>query len=189
MIKPSDKFKNIFNFEWDASEDTSNDINPLYSKRLEPQLLFGRGFKAGIDIKEQKRQSQVYDDLLTKRDHFNDKADDIKDRKRGKKEENDKNDKNKQSLAEKFRGLGEDNIHWSKKTLNEMTERDWRIFREDHEIIIKGGRVPNPLRSWEEGNHPNYIINAVKTANYKILTSTSAFNGCCHSLRLQHLIK
>ena len=30
MIKPSEKFKNIFNFEWDTSEDTSFDINPLY---------------------------------------------------------------------------------------------------------------------------------------------------------------
>ncbi len=30
LLKPSEKFKNIFNFEWDASEDTSVDTNPLY---------------------------------------------------------------------------------------------------------------------------------------------------------------
>lgn len=30
MTKPSEKFKNIFNFEWDNSEDTAADINPLY---------------------------------------------------------------------------------------------------------------------------------------------------------------
>lgn len=29
-----------------------------------------------------------------------------------------------------------------------MTERDWRIFREDNEIYVKGGRVPNPIREW-----------------------------------------
>lgn len=28
--------------------------------------------------------------------------------------------------------------HWSKKTLSEMNERDWRIFREDYGISIKG---------------------------------------------------
>ena len=32
-----------------------------------------------------------------------------------------------------------------------MSERDWRIFREDHEIYIKGGQnCPNPVRSWDE---------------------------------------
>ena len=28
-IQPSDKFK--FNFDWDAAEDTSKDLNPLYN--------------------------------------------------------------------------------------------------------------------------------------------------------------
>lgn len=31
-----------------------------------------------------------------------------------------------------------------------MTTRDWRIFREDMDIVIKGGRVPNPMREWNE---------------------------------------
>jgi len=48
-----------------------------------------------------------------------------------------------------------------------MNERDWRIFREDHDIIIKGGRVPNPMRNWYEGDLPNYIIEAVNLAGYK----------------------
>ncbi len=52
MIKPSEKFRNIFNFDWDKAEDTSYDINPLYAKRLEPNLLFGRGLVAGCDTKE-----------------------------------------------------------------------------------------------------------------------------------------
>ena len=72
VLKPSEKFKNIFNFEWDSSEDTSYDANPLYinnlelliiyfmnrySHRHEENLLFGRGLKAGIDIREQKKNS------------------------------------------------------------------------------------------------------------------------------------
>lgn len=27
-----------------------------------------------------------------------------------------------------------------------MSERDWRIFREDNNIIIKGAKVPKPMR-------------------------------------------
>jgi ATP-dependent RNA helicase DDX23/PRP28 len=37
-------------FEWDASEDTAADHNPLYKDRHEVQL-FGRGQIAGIDLK------------------------------------------------------------------------------------------------------------------------------------------
>ena len=33
-----------------------------------------------------------------------------------------------------------------------MTDRDWRIFREDNDIIVKGGRVPYPIRNWNEGD-------------------------------------
>ena len=77
----------------------------------------------------------------------------------------------KASLSEKARGLGENNIHWSLKRIQEMNERDWRIFREDHDIILKGGRVPNPIRHWDEGSLPNYIQTAVKLAGYKMPTS------------------
>lgn len=31
-----------------------------------------------------------------------------------------------------------------------MTERDWRIFREDNDIQVKGNNVPNPIRNWKE---------------------------------------
>ena len=49
-----------------------------------------------------------------------------------------------------------------------MTERDWRIFREDNEIIIKGGRVPHPIRSWTEGNIlPDYILKSISEAGFK----------------------
>ena len=49
LIKPSEKFKNIFNFEWDPEEDTSKDYNLLYKKRLTESHMFGRGCKAGYD--------------------------------------------------------------------------------------------------------------------------------------------
>ena len=40
--------------------------------------------------------------------------------------------------------------HWSEKKLEQMTSRDWRIFKEDFDLSSKGGKVPNPLRSWNE---------------------------------------
>lgn len=48
---------------------------------------------------------------------------------------------------------------WNEKKIGEMTDRDWRIFREDNEIFIKGGRVPNPFRDWGEYEelHPKLV--------------------------------
>ena len=51
-LKPGDKFKQVFVFDWDANEDTSKDINPLYAKKHEPKILFGKGFMGGVDQNE-----------------------------------------------------------------------------------------------------------------------------------------
>lgn len=60
-----------------------------------------------------------------------------------------------------------DDVHWSKKDLKDMTDRDWRIFREDYEIAVKGGRVANPIRNWEEGNLPENILDIIRRCGYK----------------------
>jgi len=39
------------------------------------------------------------------------------------------------------------------KTLSEMSSRDWRIFRENYGIIVRGGQCPPPLRSFTENLH------------------------------------
>ncbi len=36
-----------------------------------------------------------------------------------------------------------------------MVERDWRIFRENQDIITKGSRIPHPIRSWDEIENVN----------------------------------
>jgi len=59
------------------------------------------------------------------------------------------------------------NIHWEKKTVEQMTDRDWRIFREDHEIFIKGGRVPQPIREWDPNLIPSNLIEAFRHCKYK----------------------
>lgn len=38
-----------------ARDDTSRDLNPLYQQTHEAALLYGRGMRAGIDRREQKK--------------------------------------------------------------------------------------------------------------------------------------
>lgn len=47
-----------------------------------------------------------------------------------------------------------------------MTERDWRIFREDYNIVTKGGSIPRPIRSWREANLPKEILDTVDSLKY-----------------------
>ncbi|EUD68307.1 hypothetical protein C922_01327 [Plasmodium inui San Antonio 1] len=236
MQKPSEKFRNIFNFEWDQSEDTSrNDTNPLYQNRLEPQLLFGRGYIAGIDVREQRKKNNFYDKLVQNRINFsvkkgateeNSLKKDLHHRGSGTKAgtnsdnaassgwtngtsdrcTNGASDRwtngtsnhlgmsalantpnpmehltnpNNHSLSRsktgefiyepKVTNIIQDvqNKHWSEKKREEMTDRDWRIFREDNEIYIKGGIVPAPIRRWEESNLSSDLLKAIKKAKYE----------------------
>ncbi|XP_039279809.1 probable ATP-dependent RNA helicase DDX23 [Nilaparvata lugens] len=144
-----------FVFDWDASEDTSVDYNPLYKERHQVQF-FGRGNVAGIDIKAQKRdQSKFYGELLEKRRTAAEKEQEKVRLKKVKKKE------------EKQRW---DDRHWSEKAQDEMTERDWRIFREDYSITIKGGKIPDPIRSWKESSIPAEILEIIDKVGYKDAT-------------------
>ena len=46
---------------------------------------------------------------------------------------------------------------WRTKPLPAMTERDWRIMREDLDIRIRGGQAPHPARSWGEMEVPEHV--------------------------------
>ena len=141
-----------FVFDWDASEDTSHDYNELYAHRHTAQF-FGRGHVAGIDVKQQKKeQSRFYTDLLEKRRSHVDKDEETRHLEKMKKRE------------EKQRW---DDRHWSQKDVTEMTERDWRIFREDYNISIKGGNIPNPIRNWAESGLPSSLQEIINELGYK----------------------
>ena len=59
-----------------------------------------------------------------------------------------------------------DERHWTEKTLKDMTERDWRIFREDYNITTKGGRIPPPIRYWAEAGLPDEIAKVIQGLGY-----------------------
>ena len=61
-----------------------------------------------------------------------------------------------------------DDRHWSDKSLEEMTERDWRIFKEDYNISTKGGCIPNALRKWGEAELPGELKDVIEQIGYKV---------------------
>jgi len=141
-----------FIFDWEAGDDTSVDYNKLYIERHNLQF-FGRGGIGGIDLKSQKKeQTQFYGDLLemrrTEMEKDQEKVRLIKVQK--------KDDKRK------F-----DDRHWSDKELDRMTQRDWRIFREDYNISIKGGNPAAPIRYWRESAIPEEILTVIDKIGYK----------------------
>ncbi|XP_014769614.1 probable ATP-dependent RNA helicase DDX23 [Octopus bimaculoides] len=141
-----------FVFDWDAGDDTSQDYNPIYKDRHAVQF-FGRGHVAGIDLKAQKKdQSKFYGDLLERR------------RTEAEKEQERKRLKN---VAKKEAKQKWDDRHWSEKDSQQMQERDWRIFKEDYNITCKGGRIPHPIRFWQESILAKEILDIIDSVGYK----------------------
>ncbi|GAB2211634.1 hypothetical protein Droror1_Dr00024958 [Drosera rotundifolia] len=163
VIKPSEKFR--FSFDWENTEDTSRDMNLLYQNPHEAQLLFGRGFRAGIDRREQKKLAVKNEVEL---------REEVR-RKDGGKERGERDDEDvvaaqrvREQAAEKYDTFDmRVDRHWSEKPLEEMTERDWRIFREDFNISYKGSKIPKPVRSWAESGLSVELLKAVERAGYK----------------------
>ncbi|KAJ1488486.1 P-loop containing nucleoside triphosphate hydrolase protein [Baffinella frigidus] len=73
--------------------------------------------------------------------------------------------------------------HWTEKAFEEMTVRDWRIFREDFQIATKGGKTCNPIRNWEESGLPAEILEAISAKGYK---APSAIQMQCIPLGLMN---
>lgn len=178
IIKPSEKFTKLFQFDWEQDDDTTrSDMNPLYQNRVKINALFGRGYIAGIDQREQRKDSNFLNTLSEKRslelkmlEEQDDKLTEEEKRYRQqlrqqasaelKKRQEEEANKLEKSLANK---LGR---HWTEKSLEEMTDRDWRIFREDFDIHIQGGRATLPLRYWSEAGFPSEVMKAIEYVKY-----------------------
>lgn len=144
-------------------------LAPSYTNVHDAQF-FGRGHIAGIDVIAQKREkSKFYDDLLEQR---RTREQEEQEARRLKKE------------RDKLARTKHDDRHWKDKPLDQMTERDWRIFREDFNIAVRGllrvasqyrwyrhsnevfrrlagGQIPTPLRFWKEANLRSEIMEII----------------------------
>jgi ATP-dependent RNA helicase DDX23/PRP28 len=151
--RTQDRFK--FTFDWDASEDTTRSALPPLAAPggAEAPLLFGRGFRAGADRPAQRAAARAAGASAgaggaggagARRAAADARAD-------------------RRDAA----GMAVD-AHWSDKPLAAMTERDWRIFREDFSIAYKGGAAGAalPVRSWDEAGLPEPLRRAVDRAGY-----------------------
>ncbi|KAI1621650.1 pre-mRNA-splicing ATP-dependent RNA helicase prp28 [Exophiala viscosa] len=141
-----------FNFEWNAEEDTTPDYNPIYNNRAQPSF-FGRGRLGGFDEQVADEAARKYAEALQSRDGEAGaaRAQEILEMERRRKEES-----NRMAIDK----------HWSEKRLDQMRERDWRIFKEDFNIATKGGGIPNPMRNWKESNLPQRLLDIVDQVGY-----------------------
>ncbi|THU86414.1 P-loop containing nucleoside triphosphate hydrolase protein [Dendrothele bispora CBS 962.96] len=129
-----------FVFDWDTQDDTFADDSPFTvgANRQGAQVMFGRGHLAGMDDGDGSGATSG---------GAHHHADAMERRKAAK--------------------AGLDERHWTEKPLNEMKERDWRIFREDFSISARGGQIPHPLRSWAESEIPHSILECIEKIGYK----------------------
>ena len=129
--------------------------------------------------REQRKESKFLDHLSTKRNEEARKKEALDDNLTEQEKEEREGARSRAEVAMKHRKSMDmealeilsfsknQTTHWSRKALNDMTERDWRIFREDFDIRIQGGRAIRPLRYWEEANFPEQIGIAINDLGYK----------------------
>ncbi|KAF5315965.1 hypothetical protein D9611_004618 [Ephemerocybe angulata] len=154
-----------FVFDWDAQDDTlaEDSLTAVGSNRQGAQIMFGRGHIAGMDdyggapppASRARAAASTAAGVggggligatptAPGQTHL---ADAMERRKAAKQ--------------------GYDDRHWTEKPLEEMKERDWRIFREDFSISARGGNIPHPLRSWKESEIPESILECIERIGYK----------------------
>ncbi|PPQ86849.1 hypothetical protein CVT25_012568 [Psilocybe cyanescens] len=134
-----------FVFDWDTQDDTFADDSPVAvgSNRQGAQVMFGRGRLAGMDDgggSGPRKSSNTGPGGVQLADAME-----------------------RRNAAK----AGYDDRHWTEKPLDEMKERDWRIFREDFSISARGGAIPHPLRSWKESTIPESILECIERIGYK----------------------
>lgn len=122
--------KATFKFEWGAEEDTFEDDDPLYGAAIPTT--------SGEKIYQQQQQRHTLHGKGTGGIIGRSLLQHDGEVKFGKK----KMRSNSDAIS---------TIHTVvTKPLDKMTPRDWRIYRENFNIVVKGGRSPPPLRSFRE---------------------------------------
>lgn len=141
-----------FNFGWNDEEDTSQDWNPVYSKRVDAvytgPMVFDGLNDADVE-KEYRRRAR----MLEERDpeHGKERAKQMLEQMEREKEK---------SKSKRVRN------NWEFKELVDMRERDWRIFKEEFGIASKGGHIPDPMRNWGESGLPSHLLQIIDQVGY-----------------------
>jgi ATP-dependent RNA helicase DDX23/PRP28 len=172
------KKSRTFRFDWDASEDTSKDTNPLYDQTMRPALSFGKGYVAGVDLREQRKHNRYIKDLLDDRQSRQLKEEkelkltskEIRRRELSRKKERASMMRRAKKIddeMDKKLAIFDSTKHWRDKMLSDMTKRDWRILREDFDIRIRRGKAPNPLRYWDESEISESILKSLSEMGFK----------------------
>ncbi len=136
-------------------------------------LAFGRGYRAGIDMREQRKKNTYMTDLTKFRQQQERQQEEetqqhmtraeLAEAERKRREELEGVEERQERIAKEMDAkiAREKGKHWSDKPLEAMTERDWRIFREDFDIrVVTGGRATLPIRAWEESDLDPRILRA-----------------------------
>ena len=143
-----------FNFDWNLEDDTTQSTNPIYQLYKEPVSMRGVR-RGGYTDNDAKEADQQYAEMLRSTDEYTGAQ-----RAAAFLERQERNRK----AARRF----ELSKHWTEKELSEMTDRDWRILKDDFNISIRGGvKVPNPIRNWAESGLGNEILRVVEQAGYQ----------------------
>ncbi|ERS98406.1 ATP-dependent RNA helicase DDX23/PRP28 [Sporothrix schenckii 1099-18] len=152
---------NEFNFGWDDSEDTrtaqhlaDDEAELARRKPFEARLTTTNSFHMFSQEPEWELQEMMKADAVEKADpvHGKERARAIM-------------DAYYQGLEQRDKPLHKMK-HWSEKSLSEMRERDWRIFKEDFSISTKGGSIPDPMRKWRESALPSRLLDVVESVGY-----------------------
>jgi ATP-dependent RNA helicase DDX23/PRP28 len=142
--------KMTFRFEWDNTDDTLDDADPLYAsvkpvqekERLNYHRSPGRG----------RGSSSGGGRYNSNNNHRNSRRPVIPEDKLGK-------------AAKRIMAVDTTTNYRDvmSKPLEQMTARDWRIVRENFEISVKGGKAPPPMRSFKEVNLHPALLQAIDT--------------------------
>ncbi len=138
-----------FNFDWDATEDTTG----ANYEDLAGPTFFGAGRQAGFGEEAVEENVRRYARGIEERDP-------VRGRERA------RQILEQYQRAKEKRTRGALAKHWSEKSLDEMKDRDWRIFKENFGISTKGGAIPNPMRKWRESALPPRLLDIVESVGY-----------------------
>jgi ATP-dependent RNA helicase DDX23/PRP28 len=128
----------------------------LYNQRKGYVPIFGKGMLGGVDAADQEREVDKYIKAVEK---FQDK---ISTETGGGKAEN----INKPKLVNRYTRIEAEGKNMYKRP-EDMSERDWKIFRENNDIRVISGKSVAPIREFGDGDLNLRIVKNIEAIGYK----------------------